>query len=523
VVIYDMTTTHKKLAKSAGIIGMGTTFSRILGFIRDILIAKIFGTSVFADSFFVAFRIPNLLRDLIGEGAANAAFVPVFSEYLVKKEKDDYWRLVNALFKLMFFILVIISLLGVLLSPVIVSLIAPGFRSQIDKFQLTVHLTRIIFPYIFFAGFTAFLMGVLHSHKSFAFPAFSPCMLNLALIMGVLWGARRFGVYGLAWAVLLGGLVQVLIQIPPLIRTSFKLNLKSSFRHPAIKKIGRLLFPRFLGSCVYQINLFVDTMLASLSEIVGEGGVSALYYSNRLVQFPLAIFGISVAQATLPTMSIQSQENSFKNLTRTISFSLRSVFFITIPAAVGLAVLARPITTVLFQRGEFNDYSTRITSLALTFYSVGLFAYSGIKILVSAFYSLQDTLTPVKVASFSLVVNIILNLILMRYLKVGGLALATSISATTNFLLLFYFLKKKIKDLEGKGIINSSLRILLAALAMGLISKISFSGLGQIMEKEILHLVAVIIISLCSYMIFSLIFRVEELQSLRDWIIKKKT
>jgi len=517
-----MNTINKKLAKSAGIIGLGTTFSRVLGFVRDILIAKIFGTSLFADSFFVAFRIPNLLRDLIGEGAANAAFVPVFSEYLVKKERDDYWKLVNSLLKLMLVLLVVLTIIGVLLSPVIVNIIAPGFKSQPDKSQLTIKLTQIIFPYILFAGLTAFLMGVLHSHRSFASPAFSPAMLNLALIMGAVWGAKKWGVYGLAWAVLLGGLVQVLLQVPPLLRTGFRLNLRGSFRHPAVKRIGHLLFPRVLGSCVYQLNLFVDTMLASLSRIVGEGGVSALYYSNRLVQFPLAIFGISVAQAALPTMSAQFQENSFKNLARTISFSLRTVFFITIPSAVGLIVLAKPITAVLFQRGQFNSYSTQITSVALTFYSIGLFAYSGIKILVSAFYSFQDTLTPVKVASFSLAVNIILNLILMFPLKVGGLALATSISAISNFIFLFYFLKKKISDLDGKKIINSSLRILLAALAMGLVARVSFAGLAPFISRQVFRLLAVIGISIISYIIFSFIFRVEELERLKAWILRRK-
>ncbi len=517
-----MSTTHKILARSAGIISLGTSFSRVLGFIRDIVIARLFGTSIFADSFFVAFRIPNLLRDLIGEGAANAAFVPVFSEYLIKKESGDYWKLVNSLFKIMFFLLTIVTILGVLLSPVIVSIIAPGFRGEANKFHLTVQLTRIIFPYIFFAGLTAFLMGVLHSHKSFASPAFASSMLNIALIMGAVWWARYAGVYGLAWAVLLGGFIQIMIQMPPLLKTGFRLNLKATMSHPAIKKIGRLLFPRFLGSCVYQINLFVDTMLASLARIVGEGGVSALYYSNRLVQFPLAIFGISLAQAALPTMSAQFQERNFGNLARTVSFSLRSVFFVTIPSAVGLMVMAGPITRVLFERGQFDSYSTAITSSALVFYSIGLFAYSGIKILVSAFYSLQDTFTPVKVASVSLAVNIALNLILMFPLKVSGLALATSISAVLNFIFLFNFLKQKIKDLHGRKIIASSLRILCAALLMGLVARISFLNLNPFVEKEILLLGIVMIISMTSYVIFSFIFKVEEIRRLREWVLKKR-
>ncbi len=517
-----MSTIHKRLARSAGIIGFGTSISRLLGFIRDIFIAKIFGTSVFADSFFVAFRIPNLLRDLVGEGAANAAFVPVFSEYLVKKDRNDYWNLINALFKLMAILLAAITVLGVFFSPLIVRIIAPGFKVDPQKFLTTINLTRIIFPYIFFVGISAFLMAVMHSFKSFAAPAFSPAMLNICLIIGAVWWTKHLGIYGLAWAVLLGGVIQILIQVIPLFKTGFRFNPKSSLKHPAMGKISKLLFPRFLGSCVYQINLFVDTMLASLSGVVGAGGVSALYYSNRLVQFPLAIFGVAVAQAALPTMSTQSQESSLKNLARTVSFSLRSVFFITIPSAVGLMVLARPIVSLLFERGEFNAYSTGITSSALTFYSLGLFAYAGIKILVSAFYSMQDTFTPVKVASFSLIINVVLNLILMFPLKVGGLALATSISATSNFLFLFILLKKRIADLEYKEIIFSSLRILLASLSMGAAAKLSYLKAGIFLNGESSRIIVTILISVISYVFFSAFFRVEELKNLKAWILKKK-
>ncbi|MCX5657065.1 MAG: murein biosynthesis integral membrane protein MurJ [Candidatus Omnitrophica bacterium] len=517
-----MSTTHKRLARSAGIIGFGTSVSRLLGFIRDILIAKIFGTSIFADSFFVAFRIPNLLRDLVGEGAANAAFVPVFSEYLVKKDRNDYWNLINALFKLMAVLLAAVTILGVLLSPLIVRIIAPGFKVDPQKFVITVNLTRIIFPYIFFVGICAFLMAVMNSFKSFAAPAFSPAMLNICLIIGAVWWTKHLGIYGLAWAVLLGGVIQVLIQIIPLFKTGFRFNPKSSYRHPAIGKISRLLFPRFLGSCVYQINLFVDTILASLSGVVGAGGVSALYYSNRLVQFPLAIFGVAVAQAALPTMSTQSQENNLKNLAHTVSFSLRSVFFVTIPSAAGLMVLARPIVSVLFERGKFDTYSTGITSSALMFYSLGLFAYAGTKILVSVFYSMQDTFTPVKVASLSLIINVVLNLIFMFPLKVGGLALATSISATSNFLFLFILLKKRIADLKYKEIISSSLRILLASLSMAAVAKFTYLKIGVFLNREPSRIFATVLVSIISYIFFSVFFKVKELKNLKAWILKKK-
>ncbi|MCM8798108.1 MAG: murein biosynthesis integral membrane protein MurJ, partial [Candidatus Omnitrophica bacterium] len=512
---------HKRLTKAAVVIGLGTALSRILGLVRDIFIAKFFGTSIFADSFFVAFRIPNLLRDFIGEGATNAALVPVFSEYLAKREREDYQRLLNVLFRIVFFLLIIISILGIFFSPFIVNMIAPGFKLEPEKYQVTVKLTRIIFPYIFFIALTAFLMGVLHTHQSFISPAFSPVMLNLALILGVLVWTRYIGIYGLAWAVLLGGLLQVLIQVPTLKKTGFKLRWRGTIRHPGINKIGKLLLPRILGSCVYQINLFVDTILASLSRIVGEGGVSALYYANRLVQLPLAVFGISLAQAALPTMSFQSQENDFIKLSQTISFTLRGIAFITLPSMVGLIVLAVPLTRVLFQRGEFGTYSTQITSSALIFYSLGLFAYAGIKILVAAFYSLQDTFTPVKTSSLSLILNIFLNLILMFPLKVSGLALASAISALFNFFLLFSRLKKRIEIGEIKELTLSCLRILLASLTMGIVLRFSLFKLGYIFSKESLQLLVGVFMGIIFYIFFCFVFKVRELDQIKRWLLKR--
>lgn len=510
------------MARSALIIGIGTSISRFLGLIRDIVIARFFGTSLYADSFFVAFKIPNLLRDFIGEGATNSAFVPVLGEYLAKKDFEDYQRLVNTLFRIVIFVLVFISILGVFFSPFIVNIIAPGFKSIPNKYQITVNLTRVIFPYIFFITLTSFFMALLHTHQLFFPSAISPCMLNLALIVGALWWRKYWGIYGLAWAVIVGGILQVMIKIPFLNKIGIGFRLKGGFKHPAISKIGKLLLPRVLGSCIYQVNVFVDTMLASLSRIVGEGGVSALYYSNRIVQLPLAIFGISLAQAALPTMVREFQENNFDKLSKTISFSLRNIFFITIPSASGLIFLSIPITRVLLQRGEFGVYSSQITSSALLFYSLGLFAYAGIKIVVSAFYSLQDTFTPVKISSISLIINVFLNLILMFPLKVSGLALATAISATFNLFLLFKYLRKKGLYLDIKDLLSSSLRILLASLCMGITARVSFWILGYFLQKEFLQLMGAIGVGIIFYIIFCFMFGVRELDRVKKWILERR-
>jgi len=502
----------KHIIKSAGIIGFGTIISRVLGFVRDIIIARYFGTAKYAEAFVVAFRIPNMLRDLIGEGATNAAFVPVLSEYLVKK-KEEFWELANVILNLLLIALSVITIAGVLASPLIVRLIAPGFLGDPEKFAITVRLTRLMFPYILLIGLAAYTMGVLNSLKHFSAPAFGPCFLNVAIIIcAMVWGES---VMGLASGVLIGGVLQLAIQIPVLYRKGFRFSFTKKLNHPAANKIGVLLLPRILGSCVYQVNLFVNTILASLSGIVGAGGVAALYYANRIFQFPLAIFGIAIAQAVLPTMSREALEKEPDKLKHTLSFSLRVINFIIIPASIGLIMLAVPMTRVLFERGKFDQDSTRITANALLFYSIGLFSYSGIKILVSCFYSLKDTLTPVKIAGASLFLNIALNIVLMFPLKIGGLALSASISGIFNFFALFYMLRKKIGPLEGYAILSSFLKALMASLAMAAVIHICSFKTG-------LNLFVVIAIAMASYIAAAFIFNVREAKDLLSWILKKK-
>jgi len=293
-----------------------------------------------------------------------------------------------------------------------------------------------------------------------------PLLFLGILLLGILLVLLMIGVWGLVAGVLTGGVLEVLLQIGPLKKHGF--ILKGPFRmvHPIASRIGRLLLPRALGTAVYQLSVLVDTILASLAWIVGAGGVAALYYSNRLVQLPLAVFGIALATAALPRMSKEVASKDMEKLKKTVSFSLRTVFTIMIPAAAGLMILSEPIVRILFQRGVFTGYSPSITSSALFFYTFGLFAYAGIKILVSTYYSMGDTRTPVRTASVSLAVNLVLNLILMWPLKIGGLALATSIAATVNFLMLYIFLNRKIGDIGTREVVSSAIRICAATGVM---------------------------------------------------------
>jgi len=380
-----------------------------------------------------------------------------------------------------------------------------------EKFQVTVTLTRILFPFLILVGLWAYAMGVLNTLGHFAAPAFGPCILNLSMILCAMWFGEN--VFGLATGVLAGGVLQLLIQFPPLYLNGWRARFTKEFTHPKAKRIGALLIPRGLGACVYQVNVFISTILASLSNIAGEGAVAALYYANRIWQLPLAIFGIALAQAALPAMSRQASLNNIENLKGTLLFSLRALFFILVPSSIGLMVLSTPITKLLFERGAFTSYSTQITSSALFFYAVGLVACGGIKILVSAFYSLQDTMTPVKSAAASLVINIILNLWLMGPLKVGGLALATSLAAIFNCILLYIFLKKKIGSLGVGRILDSVVKILVAGTAMGFICYFVSLRFNAIIS---------IILGIGAYFLICLLLGSRELKELLSWISKGK-
>ncbi|MGA1825830.1 MAG: murein biosynthesis integral membrane protein MurJ [bacterium] len=459
---------EKHIITSTLIISGATLISRILGFVRDMIIAGFFGAGVVVDAFVVAFRLPNLLRRLFGEGSLSASFIPVFTEYLETKDVREAWELASNVLTLFCIILIFATITGILGAPLIVRILAPGFYKSPVKFNLTVRLTKILFPYLFLIGLVALSMGILNSLKHFVTPAISPALLNIGIIGGALLIAPHLQepIIGIALGVLLGGLGQVIIQIPVLIKKGVSLYPNFSLKHPGTKKIGLLMIPALLGMGVTQINILIDTLLASF---LPEGSISYLYYSNRLIQFPLALFGIALGTAIFPTLSRQAARNNFDELKETYSFGMRMVFFITIPSAIGLAVFGYPIINVLFQRGEFSAIATSATSKSLIAYCLGLWAYAGIKITVPVFYSFQDTATPVKIAIISMILNIILNIALMIPFKHVGLALATSLSATFNLIILTLILRKRLTKIGIRKIIMSSIKTLANSSIMGVV------------------------------------------------------
>lgn len=514
--------TNKSIIKSTYLISLGTVISRVLGLLRDIVIAKFFGTTIAAEAFVVAFRIPNLFRNLVGEGSTNAAVVPVLSEYIVKKDNKNFILLTNIAFYWSLIILCLIAVLGIILSPYLVRIIAPGFlHTQTSALELTVALTRIIFPYLVLIGLTAYSMGVLFSLNSFFAPAFAPTLLNISIIFGAIFGVALFKqpIYGLAIGVLIGGALQLAIQIPFLFKKGFRFVRISKLSHPGLKSIGNLLLPRIFGSAIYQLNIFVDTICASLWFIVGSGAIAAIYYANRIIQFPLAIFGIALASASLPTMSRLAAENNLAELKNIVSFSLRKILLVMIPSTIGLVVLSEPIIKVFFQRGEFGYSSTIITASALMFYAVGLSAFGGVKILTSCFYALKDTRTPVKIAGICLALNILLNLILMFPLKVGGLALASSISSLVNFSILAYILSQKIGRYIKDDFISYLMKVMMVSLCMGLAVFITWYKF-LLDSNIVLRLASSVISGIFVFVLGCFIFRIRDIKELFSWTSK---
>ncbi len=508
---------HRSLIRSTSILSLGTLSSRILGFIRDIIVAKLLGTGFRADAFFVASKIPNLFRDLVGEGAMNAAVVPVLSEYKEKENSKAFWEFANTLFVWALVTLSAITVLGILAAPVVVRVIAPGFMADPEKLVLTINLTRFMFPYLIFIGLTAYSMGILFAFRSFLVPAFSPCLLNIAMIVAALIYTRNMQdpVLGLAVGVLIGGVLQLGAQWIPLTKMGMPCRRPKTLRHPGVIKIGKLLVPRMLGGGVYQLSILIDTFCASLSSIVGQGGISAIYYANRIIQGPMGVFGVAMASAVLPTLAGFFHRNDVDSLKRTIIFSLENIFFVMCPSMVMLVLFSEPIIRIFFERGEFGLYSTTITSMALSYYAIGLLSFGGIKILVSVFYALQDTKTPALVAAFCLTINATLNFILMYPLKVGGIALASAIAGTADFLILFYVLDKRLGGFKV-DLFRYFLKVFAAAVISG--GAVFWLWQNLVFLNEILRFVIIGVVWIFVYEAICLAIRVEQARKIWDWI-----
>ena len=515
---------NQKLGQAASTVGAMTIISRLLGFLRDLVIAMQFGATSAADAFFVAFRIPNVQRKILSEGAVSAAFIPVFSEIKDQKGKEYAWEMTANLFNILLTVLITSSLALAIFAPYIIMVFAPGFIPTPEKFDLTVLLTQWMAPYLLFIGLAVFFMGILNTYNIFALPAITPAILNISMILGALIISPQLDqpIIGLSIGVIIGGFFQFIIQIPSVYRCGFKLVPSIQWKNTEALRIGKLMIPAIFGLAVYELNILVDTLLASL---LPEGSISYLYYGNRLVQLPLGVFGVALGIAILPMLSRQVAKKNLSEMVKTIAFGIRLILFITIPATIGLIILRFPIVNTLWERGEFGRLTTEGTTIALLYYSVGLCAFCGIKVIVPAFYSLQDTKTPAKVGIYSMLLNVILNIVLMGPLKHGGLALATSIAALFNVTLLIHLLRKRIGLMGGRKIFLSMVKLVFVSGVMGLAVyyfNATYFDPNSLILVKILTLSADIAIGIFIYIILSRLIQNEELTYLIELARSRK-
>ncbi len=432
----------KLMLKTSVVSGM-TLLSRILGLVRDIVFARFFGASLVMDAFLVANRIPNMLRRFFAEGAFSQGFVPVMARYRERHSHEDAREFVDAVAGTFGLILFVVTLAGVVAAPLLVAIVAPGFIGEDGRFDLATLMLRFTFPYLFFVSLTAFAGGILNTYGRFAVPAFTPVILNIVLIAGAVWLSPQLEEPGmaLAYAVFIAGIFQLAFQVPFLLRIRAMPRPKWMLHNDGVKRVMKLMLPAIFGSSVAQVNVLIGGIIASM---LGVGKISLLYYSDRLMEFPLGLFGIALATVTLPYLSRQYANESYREFSATLDWSMKLVLLIAVPAAMGLILLAEPLVATIFYGGVFSGDDVRMTALALQAFAVGLVGFSYVKILAPAYFAREDTRTPVRVGLIALAVNFVLSVVTAWYLtSIGyagshaGLALAISVAALLNALLLY--------------------------------------------------------------------------------------
>ncbi|MDX1518315.1 MAG: murein biosynthesis integral membrane protein MurJ [Woeseiaceae bacterium] len=437
-----------KLFRSTSLVSGMTLLSRILGLVRDVVLARYFGASLVMDAFLVANRIPNMLRRFFAEGAFSQGFIPVMSRYRERHGHEEAREFVDAVAGTFGIVLFVVTLIGVIAAPVLVLIVAPGFIGDGGDFDLATLMLRFTFPYLFFVSLTAFAGGILNTYGRFAVPAFTPVILNVVLIAAAIGLSPRLEQPGmaLAYAVFVAGVVQLAFQIPFLKRVGTLPRPRWKPAHEGVRRAVKLMIPAIFGSSVAQINVLLGGIIASM---LGVGSISYLYYSDRLMEFPLGLFGIALATVTLPYLSRLWANGDRDDFSRTVDWSLRLAMLVSVPAALGLYVLAEPLIATIFFRGEFDAIDVHMTALALRAYALGLVGFSAVKILAPAFFAREDTKTPVRIALIALAANLVLSIVLAWHLtRTGfsgphaGLAAATSAAAVLNALLLYRGLRR---------------------------------------------------------------------------------
>ncbi len=522
-----MPDSQPRLARSAGIFGLATITSRILGLVRDQVLAYYFGAGNAADAFRVAFRVPNLVRDLFAEGAMSAAFVPTFTRQLTLHGRERAWHLASSVINALLIVTSLIVIAGMVFAEPLVRLFASEFSAVPGKLELTVHLTRILFPFLTLVALAAALMGMLNSLGHFFVPALSPAMFNVASIVIAVTCiplAPAMGVEPItvvAFGALAGGIGQLAIQWPPLRREGFRYRPVLDFRDEGLRRVLMLMGPGTIGMAATQINVFVNTVLATGE---GTGAVSWLDFAFRLMYLPIGLFGVAIATAATPAISRMAAEADFGKIRSTLAGAIGLMLLLNVPATLGLIVLARPIVSLIFEHGSFTADDTTATAAALQLYAIGLVGYSIVRIVSPTFYALQRSRIPVMASAGAVVVNIALNLVLVRVMGFLGLALGTSITALLNASLQLWLLKREIHGIEGPRIVSTFARVMVASVVMAgaawganelLTGVLPGSGLAP----QIVRLAASIATALATLAAAAQLLRIPEFTDARDLVL----
>ncbi|MGE0882408.1 MAG: murein biosynthesis integral membrane protein MurJ [Blastocatellales bacterium] len=549
----------KSIARSAGIVSIAVMGSRILGLVREQAFAAFFGPGIANDAFNIAFRVPNLLRDLFAEGALSAAFVSTFSRTLTQKGEREAWRLANLVNNGLILVLSLVVIGGIIFSPQIVDLLVEPSRELANPAQaefarqLTIRMTRILFPFLLMVSLAAVAMGILNTKDRFGIPASASTMFNVGSIIGGLLCAYLFApdyiakgaealinhqrlprddvgaasaIIGMAIGTLVGGLMQWLIQVPSLRAVGYRWQPILSFRDEGVRQVMRMMAPAIIGSAALQVNLVINTTFATS---LGEGRVSWLQFAFRLIYLPIGMFGVAISTATLPVASRAAALDNLDEFRRTIAQALRLTFLLTIPSAVGLIVLNKEIIALIYQHGgRFTTYDTEMTGIALAYNAIGLTAYSGVRVLAPAFFALRDTRIPMMASLFSILTNYAVAKTTVDYLGMGhrGLALSISVVSIVNFAILFLFMRRKTGRIEGRGLILTFVKVTLAAGVMGAICWLTSHRLENVLGTEsllarLMNVGVSIIVGIIVFYLSARIFRVKELDQMTASLKRK--
>lgn len=509
----------RKAIKNTSLLSLGTFISMFLGFIRDILVAIFFGTSAILEAFIVAFRIPNLLRSIFAEGFADSVATPVLSEY--QKEKPKLFKIGRNVLSLSAILLFLSTILGIIFAKFLVILVAPGFIKDVFKFNMAVSFTRVTFLYLFFIGLSVNSFSILYSLRKFFIPSITPAFLNIAFIVGLLFLGRLFKNYILVLCVLSGGLLQVIFPLISLRKEGFifKFEFRNIFKDKVLIRMIKLFPPRILSSIVYQLSVIVDTIFASFTSIVGRGSLAALWFANGYIHLPLALFAHSISKVAIVDLSYYHSRNNLDDFKKLFVFSFQNIIFFIVPISIIYMFLSYGIIDVILRHGDFDLNSLKITSSVLFCYSLGLFFFCAIKLLVNTFYALKDTLTPAKVTAFSLLINAVLSAILMFPLEIRGVALGSSLAAMFNSFLLYRCLLKRIGRIDWQDTKSQFLKVFLLSLIVGIISRFSW---GILTFNKYTKALLIGGTSILIFITGGYIIGLKQIRYIKKWILERK-